>query len=308
MSRLLSTSDVASSQRLDYWNSILENEFPGMSVSAARNISASWKTRTIGAFRVMRINSQKARIHRWQSTTPDPEYGRSIAHIVSEGTCLAFREDAAGLINTGDLAIGAAGAPYGLNISDRNVAITIEFPTNLLSINIPAEGRLIARSESVKRLHDFALTVLDDEFNVFHDEENAEECISGVFSALLHTCAENTAAAMDDDVFLCSRILEFVENSLRDNTLRTNMIARHLSVSRRQVQRIFAMLGVTPSQYILTRRANLAAFMLRSPSFGGTVTDIAMEAGFSDAAHFCHSFRRIFGVTPTEYARLHRDN
>lgn len=68
------------------------------------------------------------------------------------------------------------------------------------------------------------------------------------------------------------------------------------------------MLGMTPSQFILTRRVNLAAFMLRSPSFDGTMTDVATDCGFSDAAHFCRGFRSIFGVTPIEYARIHLVN
>lgn len=60
---------------------------------------------------------------------------------------------------------------------------------------------------------------------------------------------------------------------------------------------------MTPSQFILNRRLNLAAYKLRS-SFDGTVTDLAMDLGFSDASHFSRRFRRIFALTPTEYTRL----
>jgi AraC-like DNA-binding protein len=306
MSQFSSTNDIASDRRLDYWNSILESEFPGMSVSAARDIDACCRLRTIGDLRVARLSSQKARVHRWRSAAPDPEYGRTIAHIQSEGTSLAFRQDAAGLINTGDLAIGKADMPYAMHLSDRNVVIIVDFPSDFLSVAVPDEGRRAARSEAIKRLHDFALSVIDDELNELHDEDNLEECILDVFSTLLQTCLNTESSPQGGDVLDCHRIFEFIESSIQDSALRTNTIARRLSFSCKQVQRIFATLGMTPSQFILNRRVNLAAFMLRSSSFDGTVTDLAMDVGFSDAAHFCRSFRRIFGATPTEYAKSQR--
>ena len=34
-----------------------------------------------------------------------------------------------------------------------------------------------------------------------------------------------------------------------------------------------------------------------------TIEQIAYECGFADHSHFTHSFRRLFGMSPTSYAR-----
>lgn len=50
----------------------------------------------------------------------------------------------------------------------------------------------------------------------------------------------------------------------------------------------------------LVRRERLARCMedLQQPG-GGSVTRIAFRWGFCDTAHFCRSFKREFGMTPS---------
>jgi AraC-like DNA-binding protein len=60
--------------------------------------------------------------------------------------------------------------------------------------------------------------------------------------------------------------------------------------------------GVPLRPYILWLRLQRAACDL---IHGATATEAAHSAGFSDAAHLTRTFRRMFGVTPTELA-LHK--
>lgn len=303
MKRIASTSDVTQGNRLDYWNGILRNTFPGMSIVADKGLNACWEFLEIGDLRVTRLSSDRANIYRWRSTPPDPSFTRTIAHIQCQGACVTFEKDRSNLMNAGDLVLGTPCKPYAVNISDHNVAILIDFPSDFLGSSIPAEGKRVGSSKSVTRLLDFSLSVLDEEIKELHDDPDSEDCIVEVLSTLLNNCVEAEHSDEEDDLMVCHRIFEFIDNSLQDNTLRTNMIATHLAISTKQVQRVFAGLGMTPTQFIMQRRINLAALMLRSSAFDGSITDLALETGFYDAAHFCRSFRRSLGVTPTEYAK-----
>ncbi len=57
--------------------------------------------------------------------------------------------------------------------------------------------------------------------------------------------------------------------------------------------------GVTPHVYLLTRRLERAAHLLRHTD--RTVTTICMDVGWSSVGSFTASFRRLYGRTPTEY-------
>ena len=59
--------------------------------------------------------------------------------------------------------------------------------------------------------------------------------------------------------------------------------------------------GESPHQYLLTRRLERAAALLRTTDW--SVATICMSVGLSSVGSFTTSFRRMFGVTPTDYRR-----
>jgi AraC-like DNA-binding protein len=64
----------------------------------------------------------------------------------------------------------------------------------------------------------------------------------------------------------------------------------------REFRRAF---GESPHQYLLTRRLERAAYLLRNTD--RTVTDICFSVGLRSVGSFTTSFRRMFGMTPTQY-------
>jgi AraC-like DNA-binding protein len=61
--------------------------------------------------------------------------------------------------------------------------------------------------------------------------------------------------------------------------------------------------GVTPHGYLLTRRLERAAALLRNTDH--SVADVCMEVGLTSVGSFTTSFKRMFGRTPTEYRAAH---
>ena len=74
--------------------------------------------------------------------------------------------------------------------------------------------------------------------------------------------------------------------------------AAHLSPAHfsREFRRAF---GETPHQYLLTRRLERAAELLRNTDH--SISDICFEVGLTSVGSFTTSFRRVYGKTPTEY-------
>jgi AraC-like DNA-binding protein len=78
--------------------------------------------------------------------------------------------------------------------------------------------------------------------------------------------------------------------------------AAHLSPAHfsREFRRTF---GETPHQYLLTRRLERAAALLRNTDW--TVAEICVTVGLQSIGSFTTSFRRSYGVSPTEYRAAH---
>lgn len=78
-------------------------------------------------------------------------------------------------------------------------------------------------------------------------------------------------------------------------------IASHFFLSESSLARLFKKhLGETPHGYLESIRFSAAC---RALCEGKTVTEAAMESGFSDTSYFIMKFRRRFGMTPGKYAR-----
>src|SRR5918912_687037 len=64
----------------------------------------------------------------------------------------------------------------------------------------------------------------------------------------------------------------------------------------REFRRAF---GETPHQYLLTRRLERAAALLRGTDL--SVADICLAVGLRSIGSFTTSFRRVYGMSPTQY-------
>jgi AraC-like DNA-binding protein len=61
--------------------------------------------------------------------------------------------------------------------------------------------------------------------------------------------------------------------------------------------------GESPHRYLLTRRLERAAALLRTTD--RSVADICLTVGLRSIGSFTTSFRRTYGMTPTEYRAAH---
>jgi AraC-like DNA-binding protein len=79
-------------------------------------------------------------------------------------------------------------------------------------------------------------------------------------------------------------------------------LAREVGLSRFATLRAFKrQFGLPPHAYRLRVRLGLARKSLRD---GLKPAEVAAEYGFVDQSHLTRHFRRLFGITPAEYARL----
>jgi AraC-like DNA-binding protein len=99
------------------------------------------------------------------------------------------------------------------------------------------------------------------------------------------------------------RAKDLIDARYRD-PLDVQELARAARLSPAHFSREFRRkFGETPHQYLLTRRLERAAAQLRTTDH--SVADICFSVGLSSVGSFTTSFKRSFGMTPTEYRAAH---
>lgn len=108
---------------------------------------------------------------------------------------------------------------------------------------------------------------------------------------------------IDSDKNMDSRIVkvkEMIEKTEYLENIRLNEISKEISLSESRTLHLFKEeVGVPFRKYILWKKLK-RAILLFANSKDKKVTDIALEAGFSDSAHLSKIIKSSFGLSPTE--------
>lgn len=304
------TGAVSAEKRLDYWNNLVADMFPGMTVDGARDIEASWTGCRLGDFGLSLALSQRASVRRWAGATPQGRLSageeRGLIHFQSQGFSATEQCGRHAALFSGDLTFCAPDEPYGIEISERNAMFVIDFPWEVLR-DYGARPGLVLRHQmpSLGVLRGFVASIFAQNWSQALAPAESD-AMGDVLMRLLANALQARESLPEGAADLRERVLAFVEANLAHGALRTGSIAQSLGVPAREVQMVFAEMATTASDYINTRRLALAAERLRKGARGASLSDLAYELGFSDAAHFSRRFRERFGEAPSFYAsRFH---
>ena len=119
--------------------------------------------------------------------------------------------------------------------------------------------------------------------------------------AIIEDLLKNCLALTQREDILVDRALELIQ--LHAGTLRIAELASAVGASTRQLNRRFeSAVGVTPKQFSRVSRFVHALNELRLHR-NTPLTEVALNCGYFDQAHFNHEFRQLAGFQPTELFR-----
>ncbi len=103
-----------------------------------------------------------------------------------------------------------------------------------------------------------------------------------------------------DEKFLI-RAVALVEKHLHDEHFDLQNFREEMNMSSSTLfRKLQALTNQSPTEFIRTLRLKRAASLL-SQNFGN-VTQVSLEVGFNNLSYFNKSFKKLFGVSPTEYS------
>lgn len=111
----------------------------------------------------------------------------------------------------------------------------------------------------------------------------------------------------DMDKQMIDRIVTIIQTNLSNPDFDVEMLQDQTSMSASTLYRkVKALTGMSPSKFILNIRLKQACSLLLSKVVN--VSEVAYKVGFSDPKYFSSSFKKEFGMTPSEYRSKSSDN
>ena len=102
-----------------------------------------------------------------------------------------------------------------------------------------------------------------------------------------------------DKMFL-KKSLELINQHISDSSFSVEMLAEELAISHSGLQKkIHSLIGEIPGDLIRRVRLYKAAELIRQKF--GNLSEVALEVGYNNPAHFSEAFKRQYGVSPSQY-------
>ena len=105
-----------------------------------------------------------------------------------------------------------------------------------------------------------------------------------------------------ENVFL-QKINSIISIKLEDNTFTVEDFANEMALSRAQLfRKLKKLTNMSPRQYILYFRLHAAKELLEAKELDLNITDACYSTGFMSKSHFSRSFKKQFGMLPSQIA------
>ena len=134
------------------------------------------------------------------------------------------------------------------------------------------------------------------------DRRAAKSCIQraaallGIDLGLGGNCAHGGLAPWQ-----VKRLKSYIDDKL-DSSIRASDLAGVVQLSRSHFCRVFReSFGESPLRFIMRRRICRAQELMLASRL--PLSQVALQCGMSDHAHFCRNFRKVVGVTPKAWRR-----
>tara|TARA_B110001454_G_scaffold159968_1_gene149355 strand:- start:10492 stop:11298 length:807 start_codon:yes stop_codon:yes gene_type:complete len=186
--------------------------------------------------------------------------------------------------------------PAGLSVNiDTGDAIIASCNLDPLGADFSALSTLMQNKEgkisyNLKQHGDFKQV-----YSKLHKEQLDSESAYSLLKDLLENrfSEHYPIHAIDNRV---AKVVEKIKQTADDN-LSVDDLARLVNLSVPRLVQIFKkQTGVPMRRYRLWHRLFVTAVKMAS---GGNLTEAAINAGFTDSAHFSHTFKAMFGMAPT---------
>jgi AraC-like DNA-binding protein len=305
-----STAELSDNNRFDYWRDIICDEFVNLDCEKIESGNFAGELR--GGVGVSEL--------RFSEVISDPQLvvrsKKQIAKSAEADFLISFQLAQQGLVRQngreallvpGSFAMYDSTQPYSLTFNERFHQLVVQMPKDVLSRHLlnPEQYTAVPISGASglgSVLSNFLFSLVKELHSLKQAPNELSENLVGIIamafsSSVMLENIGNHSVVQDS---LKQRIRQYIDNNLCDPELSNNKIADSQSISARYLHKLFQDDAESIHTLVMSKRLEKAYTLLNSPDYSGhSIERIAYSVGFSSPAHFSRSFKKQFGVNPS---------
>jgi AraC-like DNA-binding protein len=308
-----STLGLPSRRKMSYWSEVSSETFSTLQIVARDRESFEGRLyrEVVGPMALADVCSSAGSVHHTASHVARAVSQRYVLVIpIVRGFEVLHGQRSGFDLHPGEFCLLDESRPYRLTHNQTARTFCVVLEDRFLRDFIPDPARL--GGVPVRPVHSVSRVLISLLHNLSRELES--DRMGTVTPAFAYSLAGFIAAAYTEVADLAEAsvresrrhcIKQYIEKQLQNPQLRAAAIAEHFGISERYLRLIFESEDESLSAYVMRRRLEYSARLLRDASWRGqTITDIALENGFNNVSYFGSAFKRRFGMTPRDYRRV----
>ncbi len=225
------------------------------------------------------------------------EKGRRDYHIVfvCEGQCYAVYDGKEYVLKNGDFIIYPPNIYQKYALKSEGKYLWIHFAGH--SVNeILSEANLSFGVHRALSAPTVARANFESLISYYHGVQNTR--LSYSFLKLLYNLSEleSNSSRISENI---SKTVSYI-NTNYEKKITLDELAEISGYSKSRFMNVFSKaIGMTPIKYLNKIRISCAAELLASD--GQSISEIAFACGFDDSLYFSRAFKKIYGISPSEF-------
>lgn len=312
MPRTLSTAAIEPNQRTAYWTDLVCDAYVRLECEAAPgadSIEGEIVADKLATLELSRVSATAQIVRRTPAKIREAGEDYFLVSIQTRGRGVVSQDGRDAVLDPGDFALYDSTRPYTLRFDDDFQQLVLMLPGPVLRTVVRDTHRLTATRVGSERgaghLMINMITTLAHDIGTLAPA-SACAVADGVTQILVAGLSTLSTARQAPGSPLAALQLAQIKDLMRrrfhDPEFGVAQIAAALRLSLGSVHRIWSNEPCSISDSIWAQRLDAARSRLSDPGFGAhSVSRIAFDCGFSDAAHFSRVFKARFGCTPREF-------
>ncbi|MDO5668222.1 MAG: AraC family transcriptional regulator [Alcaligenaceae bacterium] len=300
-----SLTEVAPTFRYQYWNDVVTKRCAVAShkpLGSEQDFHAFFKASTIDDIQLCEMSASSHTWKREKHHIKNHNSGEFLLAAVNSGKAILQQDDKEVFVKEGGLVLYDTAKPFRILLEPESILLLRIPRDKIINTSHHAENCIletIAPNNPVTALFINTIkelsTIKLSELSTVTQAQLVDSLL-GLLGATLDIHCSAKDNSLQDDIFINAK--KTLIKLSQEPQVSLDEVANALGVSSRHLTRIFARHGLSPIKWLWDYRLDQAYNLIKkNPKL--SMTEIALNTGFNDSAHFSKAFSKKFGISPS---------